>query len=119
MEFATSSDYVFPVINYHFTSIYQASVYDALSKVVSRLMPCQGALERLLDMLVQVRPSHTALSGHALTHYPQNSNFDKAYLFDLASKLYFATDSTPGDAALHELCTEYTDLHWEMDQIYG
>jgi hypothetical protein len=33
--------------------------------------------------------------------------------------LYFATDSTPGDAALHELCTEYTDLHWEMDQIYG
>jgi Ras-related GTP-binding protein C/D len=53
MEFATSSDYVFPVINYHFTSIYQASVYDALSKVVSRLMPCQGALERLLDMLVQ------------------------------------------------------------------
>lgn len=55
MEFATSSDYIFPVINYHFTSIYQASVYDALSKVVSRLMPCQGALERLLDMLVQVR----------------------------------------------------------------
>lgn len=40
-------------------------------------------------------------------------------MFDLASKLYFATDSTPGDAALHELCTEYTDLHWEMDQIYG
>lgn len=56
MELATSSDYGFPVINYHFTSIYQASVYDALSKVVSRLMPCQGALERLLDMLVQVSP---------------------------------------------------------------
>jgi hypothetical protein len=47
-------DYVFPVVNYHFTSIYQSSVYEALSKVISRLMPCQGPLERLLDMLYQV-----------------------------------------------------------------
>ena len=49
----------------------------------------------------------------------QNTNFEKAYLFDLASKLYFATDSTPGDSATHEICTEYIDLHWEMDQIYA
>jgi Ras-related GTP-binding protein C/D len=63
MEFATSSDYVFPVINYHFTSIYQASVYDALSKVISRLMPCQGALERLLDMLVQVSEPNSSGQG--------------------------------------------------------
>ncbi|CAD6569931.1 MAG: hypothetical protein CYPHOPRED_003659 [Cyphobasidiales sp. Tagirdzhanova-0007] len=94
-------DYVFPPMSYHFTSIYQSSVYEALSKVISRLMPCQGALERLLDTLC--------------TH----SSFDKAYVFDLASKLYFATDSTPGDSATHELCTEYIDLHWEMDQIYS
>lgn len=58
-------------------------------------------------------------NGILTQQHAQNSNFDKAYMFDLASKLYFATDSTPGDAALHELCTEYTDLHWEMDQIYG
>ena len=53
------SDYVFPPISYHFTSIYQASVYEALSKVISRLMPCQGALERLLDMLCTVSSSQT------------------------------------------------------------
>lgn len=34
-------------------------------------------------------------------------------------KLYFATDSTPADKVTHELCMEYIDFHWEMDQIYG
>lgn len=100
-ELGSTGDYTFPIVNYHFTSIYQSNVYEALSKVISRLMPCQGPLERLLDMLYQ------------------NTNFEKAYLFDLASKLYFATDSTPGDPSTHEICTEYIDLHWEMDQIYA
>ena len=54
MEFASLSDYSYPVLNYHLTSIYQASVYEALSKVISSLMPCQGALERLLDVLSTV-----------------------------------------------------------------
>lgn len=49
---------------------------------------------------------------------PQQSSFDKAYIFDLASKLYFATDSTPGDSATLEICNEYIDLHWDFDQIY-
>ena len=53
-------DYVFPPMSYHFTSIYQSSVYEALSKVISRLMPCQGALERLLDTLCTVSLSHSS-----------------------------------------------------------
>lgn len=57
--FAASNDYVFPAISYHFTSIYQSSIYEALSKVLSRLMPCQGALERLLDILSTVGSTST------------------------------------------------------------
>ena len=49
----------------------------------------------------------------------QNCKFDKVYLFDMELKLYFATDSTPADKVTHELCMEYIDFHWEMDQIYG
>lgn len=43
-----------PII-YHFTSIFQPSIWDALSKIVSRLMPCQTSLEKLLDLLCDVR----------------------------------------------------------------
>lgn len=41
---------------YHLTSVFDTSIYEALSKIVAKLMPEQAALERLLDLLVQVRP---------------------------------------------------------------
>jgi Ras-related GTP-binding protein C/D len=44
-----------PTVTFHLTSIYEPTVYEALSRVIMKLMPCQAALERLLDTLCQVR----------------------------------------------------------------
>ena len=43
-----------PNVTFHLTSIYDHSIYEALSKVIQKLLPCQAALERLLDLLCQV-----------------------------------------------------------------
>ena len=40
---------------YHLTSVFDTSIYEALSKVIQKLIPEQGMLERLLDLLCQVR----------------------------------------------------------------
>lgn len=41
-------------VTYHLTSVFDTSIYEALSKVIQKLLPEQGTLERLLDMLCQV-----------------------------------------------------------------
>jgi Ras-related GTP-binding protein C/D len=50
-EFASSA----PTVTFHLTSIYEPTVYEAFSRAIQKLMPCQAALERLLDSLCQVR----------------------------------------------------------------
>lgn len=39
---------------YHFTSIFDITIYEALSRVIQKLLPEQGMLERLLDALSEV-----------------------------------------------------------------
>lgn len=41
---------------YHLTSVFDTSIYEALSKVIQKLIPEQAMLERLLDLLCQVTP---------------------------------------------------------------
>ncbi|CEQ41616.1 SPOSA6832_03356, partial [Sporobolomyces salmonicolor] len=41
---------------YHLTSVFDTSIYEALSKVIQKLIPEQAMLERLLDLLCQVCP---------------------------------------------------------------
>ena len=66
-------------IRYHLTSIYDHSIYEALSRVVQRLIPQLPTLENLLNVLVST------------------CSMEKAYLFDVVSKLYICTDSGPAD----------------------
>lgn len=40
---------------YHLTSVFDTTIYEALSKVIQKLIPEQAMLERLLDLLCQVR----------------------------------------------------------------
>ena len=66
-------------IRYHLTSIYDHSIYEALSRVVQRLIPQLPTLENLLNVLVS------------------SCSMEKAYLFDVVSKLYISADSGPAD----------------------
>lgn len=42
----------------------------------------------------------------------------KSFLFDIASKIYVATDSAPVDMASYELCCDMIDLTMEISDIY-
>jgi Ras-related GTP-binding protein C/D len=89
-------------IRYHLTSIYDHSIYEALSRVVQRLIPQLPTLENLLNVMVST------------------CSMEKAYLFDgelldecvtfkllelltswvslsVVSKLYISTDTGPAD----------------------
>lgn len=88
-------------IRYHLTSIYDHSIYEALSRVVQRLIAQLPTLENLLNVLVST------------------CSMEKAYLFDVVSKLYISTDSGPVDGQSIELCSDMLDVVLDVSSIYG
>lgn len=51
--------------------------------------------------------------------FPKNSGIEKAFLFDVVSKIYIATDSSPVDMQSYELCCEMIDVVIDVSCIYG
>ena len=49
----------------------------------------------------------------------QNSTVEKAFLFDVVSKIYIATDGSAVDMQSYELCCEMIDVMIDMTCIYG
>jgi Ras-related GTP-binding protein C/D len=89
-------------LNFHLTSIYDHSIFEAFSKVVQKLIEQeQPALENLLDIL------------------NANSGIEKSFLFDVVSKIYIATDASPTDLQSYELCSDMIDVVIDVSCIYG
>ena len=88
-------------ISYHLTSIYDYSVHEVFSKVVQKLFPEQPSVEVLLNQL-----------GLAC-------DFEKVYLFDMQTHLYFGTDENFVDQVVYELCIDCLDLMVDTSLIYG
>ncbi|XP_018324641.1 ras-related GTP-binding protein C [Agrilus planipennis] len=88
-------------LSFHLTSIYDHSIFEAFSKVVQKLIPQLPALENLLNIL------------------NTNSAIEKSFLFDVVSKIYIATDSTPVDMQSYELCCDMIDVVTDVSCIYG
>lgn len=49
----------------------------------------------------------------------QNSGIEKAFLFDVVSKIYIATDSSPVDMQTYKLCCDMIDVVIDISCIYG
>ncbi|RDW84706.1 p-loop containing nucleoside triphosphate hydrolase-13 [Coleophoma cylindrospora] len=88
-------------INFHLTSIYNHSIFEAFSKVIQKLIPHLPTLEALLNDLCR------------------SCRFEKAYLFDIVSKIYVATDSSPVDMPSYEICSDYIDVIVDVSEIFG
>ena len=88
-------------LTFYLTSIYDHSIFEAFSKVVQKLIPQLPTLENMLNIFVS------------------NSNAEKAFLFDVVSKIYIATDSSPVDMQSYELCCDMIDLILDVSCIYG
>ncbi len=52
-------------------------------------------------------------------YYSKNSNIEKAFLFDVMSKIYIATDTSPVDIQTYELCSDMIDVVIDISCIYG
>ncbi|KAG6035172.1 hypothetical protein E4U40_002827 [Claviceps sp. LM458 group G5] len=88
-------------VTFHLTSIYNHSIFEAFSKVIQKLVPRLGTLESML------------------TNLCRTCRFEKAYLFDVLSKIYIATDSATGDMASYEICSDYIDVIIDITEVYG
>jgi len=88
-------------LSFHLTSIYDHSIFEAFSKVVQKLIPQLPTLENLLNIFIS------------------NSGIEKAFLFDVVSKIYIATDSSPVDMQSYELCCDMIDVVIDVSGIYG
>merc|ERR1719277_2711688 len=88
-------------ISFHCTSIYDHTIFEAFSKVVQKLIPQLPVLEQCLDYLIT------------------NSRMEKAYLFDVVSKVYIASDPQPVDIQSYELCSDMIDVVIDVSCIYG
>ncbi|XP_067335820.1 ras-related GTP-binding protein D isoform X2 [Channa argus] len=88
-------------LSFYLTSIYDHSIFEAFSKVVQKLIPQLPTLENLLNIFIS------------------NSSIEKAFLFDVVSKIYIATDSSPVDMQTYELCCDMIDVVIDISCIYG
>merc|ERR1712060_313060 len=86
---------------FHCTSIYDHTIFEAFSKIVQKLIPQLPVLEQCLDLLVT------------------NSRMEKAYLFDVVSKVYLASDPQTVDLQSYELCSDMIDVVIDVSCIYG
>ncbi|KAF9648673.1 Gtr1 raga G protein Gtr2, partial [Thelephora ganbajun] len=82
-------DYGHIPMNFYLTSIHDHSLQDAFSKVVHKLIDSLPYIEDLLNV------------------FCGNSQATKAFLFDVKSRLYVATDASPVDSATHSLCSDF------------
>jgi len=88
-------------VNFYQTSIYDHSIFEAFSKVIQKLIPQLPTLESMLNSLCS------------------NCRIEKAYLFDVLSKIYIATDTSPTDIGSYEICSDYIDVIVDISEIYG
>ncbi|KAL3894917.1 MAG: hypothetical protein SGCHY_004997 [Lobulomycetales sp.] len=85
---------------FYLTSIYDYSIYEAFSKIIQKLIPQLPTLENLLNI------------------FCSSSGIEKAFLFDVHSKIYVATDSSPVDIQTYELCSDVIDVFLDISSIY-
>lgn len=88
-------------VNYHLTSIYDHSVFEAFSHVVQKLLPQLSSLKALLDMFVS------------------NSGVSQSFLFDVSSKIFVAKDTTRFDGKSYRLCSDALDLMKDFGENFS
>lgn len=87
-------------ITFHMTSIFEQSIIEAFSRIIQKLVPELSSLTQLLDM------------------FCLKSGIEKAFLFDAGSKIYLATDSSPVDVEIYQVCSDFIDLSVDLGALY-
>lgn len=93
--------YGYRSVSYYQTSIFDHSIFEAMSKVILKLLPQLASMETLLTKLCST------------------CRMQKAYLFDTISKVYIATDASPTFLRDFVACSDYIDTVVDIKQLYG
>lgn len=88
-------------VSFYQTSIYDHSIFEAVSNVIQKLLPQLPTLESLLNSLCST------------------CRIQKAYLFDIPSKIYIASDTSPQDTHSYETCSDLIDVIVDVGELYG
>ena len=87
-------------VSFSMTSIFDHTIFEAFSKVVQKLFPFVDHVKKMLDHLIS------------------NCKIEKAFLFDLVSKIFVATDSGPIDISHYEICSELIDVLIDISCVF-
>ena len=90
-----------PPVSFYPTSIYDHSIFEAFSKVIQSLVPQLPTFEALLNTITA------------------SCRFEKVYLFDVLSKIYIASDTTPVHLPAYELSSDFIDVIVDLSEVYG
>ncbi|KAL8711246.1 MAG: hypothetical protein Q9220_004391 [cf. Caloplaca sp. 1 TL-2023] len=90
-----------PPVSYYPTSIFDHSIFEAFSKVIQGLVPQLPTYEALLDTVAA------------------SCRFQKVYIFDVMSKVYIASDTTPSDLSSYELCSDFINAIMDISDMYS
>ncbi|TCD72003.1 hypothetical protein EIP91_000135 [Steccherinum ochraceum] len=96
----TSEEYEQISVNFSLTSIYDHSLHESFSKVLQKLMDTMPAYEELINV------------------FCANSQSSKAFLCDIKSRLYLATDASPVDTQDYGLCADYLQMLNSFGPLY-
>lgn len=64
-------------------------------------------------------PLYLSHISHVSIVFVQSCRIEKAFLFDVVSKIYIATDSNLVDMQTYELCSDMIDVVIDVSCIYG
>lgn len=93
--------YINPRVTYHVTSIFDSSIFEALSRVIQKLIPELNVLQNLLNTLADA------------------TGIEKAYLFDINSKIYVASDTRPVDMGSYDVCSAMIDYVLDTIDLFN
>lgn len=88
-------------VAFHQTSIFDHSIFEAMSKIVQKLLLQLESLESMLNRLCST------------------CGMQKAFLFDTMSKLFIATDASPIFLGDYEACSDYLDVMVDLKTLYS
>lgn len=88
-------------VEFYLTSLYDHSILHAISKVVQRHLSQNPELTRILD------------------EFCREAVLERAYLFDVISKVYLAADSSPPNPDAYDICNDAIDLVEDLTMIYN
>ena len=106
-------------MEFYLTSIYDHSLHEAFSKVLQKLVDSLPAYEELINVFCAVSERrHLGVLNFDSSEPCQNSQSSKAFLCDIKSRLYIATDNSPVDPPDFGLCADFLQMLNSFGPLY-